>query len=155
MNNTLRLIISILLPQVTGALGALVTISSVGSWYQTINKPSFTPPSWVFGPAWTTLYILMGIALFLIWKSNHPLKKQALWLFGIQLFLNGIWSPAFFGLESPILGLVIIVPLWIMIVVCIKVFFQVNKTASYLMVPYLLWVSFATALNASIWYLNQ
>ena len=154
MNNTLRLIISILLPQVTGALGALVTISSVGSWYQTINKPSFTPPSWVFGPAWTTLYILMGIALFLIWKSNHPLKKQALWLFGIQLFLNGIWSPAFFGLESPILGLVIIVPLWIMIVVCIKVFFQVNKTASYLMVPYLLWVSFATALNASIWYLN-
>ena len=155
MNNTLRLIISILLPQVTGALGALVTISSVGSWYQTINKPSFTPPSWVFGPAWTTLYLLMGIALFLIWKSNHPLKKQALWLFGIQLFLNGIWSPAFFGLESPILGLVIIVPLWIMIVVCIKVFFQVNKTASYLMVPYLLWVSFATALNASIWYLNQ
>ena len=154
MNNTLRLIISILLPQVTGALGALVTISSVGSWYQTINKPSFTPPSWVFGPAWTTLYILMGIALFLIWKSNHPLKKQALWLFGIQLFLNGIWSPAFFGLESPILGLVIIVPLWIMIVVCIKVFFQINKTASYLMVPYLLWVSFATALNGSIWYLN-
>ena len=155
MNNTLRLIISILLPQVTGALGALVTISYVGSWYQTINKPSFTPPSWVFGLAWTTLYLLMGIALFLIWKSNHPLKKQALWLFGIQLFLNGIWSPAFFGLESPILGLVIIVPLWIMIVVCIKVFFQVNKTASYLMVPYLLWVSFATALNASIWYLNQ
>ena len=154
MNNTLRLIISILLPQVTGALGALVTISSVGSWYQTINKPSFTPPSWVFGPAWTTLYFLMGIALFLIWKSNHPLKKQALWLFGIQLFLNGIWSPAFFGLESPILGLVIIVPLWIMIVVCIKVFFQINKTASYLMVPYLLWVSFATALNGSIWYLN-
>lgn len=154
MNNTLKLIISIILPQLIGGVGALVTISSVGSWYQTIDKPFFTPPSWVFGPAWTTLYLLMGIALFLIWKSDHPSKKTALWLFGIQLVLNGIWSPAFFGLESPILGLVVIVPLWILIVVCIKVFFPIHKTASYLMVPYLLWVSFATALNAGIWYLN-
>ena len=154
MNNTLKLIISIVLPQVAGGLGALVTISSVGSWYQTINKPSFTPPSWLFGPAWTTLYLLMGIAMFLIWKSDHSQKKTALWLFGIQLFLNGIWSPAFFGLESPILGLVVIVPLWVMILVCIKVFFPINKTAAYLMIPYLMWVSFATALNASIWYLN-
>ncbi len=154
MNNTLKFIISIILPQLIGGVGALVTISSVGSWYQTIDKPFFTPPSWVFGPAWTTLYLLMGIALFLIWKSDHPSKKTALWLFGIQLVLNGIWSPAFFGLESPILGLVVIVPLWILIVVCIKVFFPIHKTASYLMVPYLLWVSFATALNAGIWYLN-
>lgn len=154
MNNTFKLIISIILPQLIGGVGALVTISSVGSWYQTIEKPFFTPPSWVFGPAWTTLYLLMGIALFLIWKSDHPSKKTALWLFGIQLVLNGIWSPAFFGLESPILGLVVIVPLWILIVVCIKVFFPIHKTASYLMVPYLLWVSFATALNAGIWYLN-
>lgn len=154
MNNTLKLIISIILPQLIGGVGALVTISSVGSWYQTIDKPFFTPPSWVFGPAWTTLYLLMGIALFLIWKSDHPSKKTALWVFGIQLVLNGIWSPAFFGLESPILGLVVIVPLWILIVVCIKVFFPIHKTASYLMVPYLLWVSFATALNAGIWYLN-
>jgi len=154
MNNTLKFIISIILPQLIGGVGALVTISSVGSWYQTINKPFFTPPSWVFGPAWTTLYLLMGIALFLIWKSDHPSKKTALWVFGIQLVLNGIWSPAFFGLESPILGLVVIVPLWILIVVCIKVFFPIHKTASYLMVPYLLWVSFATALNAGIWYLN-
>jgi tryptophan-rich sensory protein len=154
MNNTLKLIISIILPQLIGGVGALVTISSVGSWYQTIEKPFFTPPSWVFGPAWTTLYLLMGIALFLIWKSDHPSKKTALWVFGIQLVLNGIWSPAFFGLESPILGLVVIVPLWILIVVCIKVFFPIHKTASYLMVPYLLWVSFATALNAGIWYLN-
>ena len=154
MNNTLKLIISIILPQLIGGVGALVTISSVGSWYQTIDKPFFTPPSWVFGPAWTTLYLLMGIALFLIWKSDHPSKKTALWVFWIQLVLNGIWSPAFFGLESPILGLVVIVPLWILIVVCIKVFFPIHKTASYLMVPYLLWVSFATALNAGIWYLN-
>jgi len=154
MNNTLKFIISIILPQLIGGVGALVTISSVGSWYQTIDKPFFTPPSWVFGPAWTTLYLLMGIALFLIWKSDHPSKKTALWVFGIQLVLNGIWSPAFFGLESPILGLVVIVPLWILIVVCIKVFFPIHKTASYLMVPYLLWVSFATALNAGIWYLN-
>lgn len=154
MKNIFKLIISIVLPQLTGGLGAIVTISSVGSWYQTINKPFFTPPSWVFGPAWTTLYLLMGISLFLIWKSEHPMKKTALWLFAIQLVLNGIWSPAFFGLESPILGLVVIIPLWIMIVVCIRFFFPINKAASYLLIPYLMWVSFATALNTGIWYLN-
>lgn len=154
MKNIFKLIISIVLPQLTGGLGAIVTISSVGSWYQTINKPFFTPPSWVFGPAWTTLYLLMGISLFLIWKSEHPMKKTALWLFALQLVLNGIWSPAFFGLESPILGLVVIIPLWIMIVVCIRFFLPINKAASYLLIPYLMWVSFATALNAGIWYLN-
>lgn len=154
MKNWLKLLISIILPQIAGGLGALVTISSVGSWYQTIEKPSFNPPSWIFGPTWTVLYIMMGISLYLIWKSNHPFKKKALWLFGIQLFLNAIWSPAFFGLESPILGLIVIVPLWVMILVCIRAFFPIDKWASYLLIPYLLWVSFATVLNASIWYLN-
>lgn len=149
-----KLLISIILPQVLGGLGALVTISSVGSWYQTIQKPSFNPPSWVFGPTWTLLYIMMGLALYLIWKSNHPFKNKALWVFAVQLSLNAIWSPAFFGLESPLLGLIVIVPLWIMILVCIRAFFPINKMASYLLVPYLLWVSFATILNASIWYLN-
>lgn len=154
MRNWLKLLISIILPQIAGALGALVTISSVGSWYQTIEKPSFNPPSWVFGPAWTLLYIMMGVSLYLIWKSDHPFKKKALWLFGIQLFLNTIWSPAFFGLESPILGLIVIIPLWVMILVCIRAFFPIDKWASYLLIPYLLWVSFATVLTASIWYLN-
>lgn len=154
MKNWLKLLISIILPQIAGGLGALVTISSVGSWYQTIEKPSFNPPSWIFGPTWTLLYIMMGISLYLIWKSNHPFKKRALWLFGIQLILNAIWSPAFFGLQSPILGLIVIVPLWVMILICIRAFFPIDKWASYLLIPYLLWVSFATVLNASIWYLN-
>jgi len=96
----------------------------------------------------------MGFAAFLIWKANHSLKKKALGIFAAQLVLNALWSPAFFGLESPILGLVIIIPLWVLILMCIKIFFQINKAAAYLMVPYIFWVSFATLLNVSIWYLN-
>jgi translocator protein len=155
MTKPLKLIISLITPQLVGGIGALVTVSSIGSWYQSINKPFFTPPSWVFGPAWTILYLLMGIALFLVWNSHHPLKKTAMGIFLVQLALNGLWSPVFFGLESPVIGLLVIVPLWIMILVCIRIFFLIHKTASYLMVPYLLWVSFATLLNASIWYLNN
>lgn len=154
MNNTLKLVIAIVVPQLLGGLGAFVTVSSIGSWYQSIEKPFFTPPSWVFGPAWTLLYLMMGLAVFLVWKSNHLFKKQALGVFMAQLVLNVLWSPAFFGLESPILGLVIIIPLWVLILVCIKLFFPINKIAAYLMVPYILWVSFAMLLNASIWYLN-
>ncbi len=149
-----KLIVSLIIPQLVGAIGAWVTVSSVGSWYQTIEKPPFNPPSWVFGPAWTFLYLLMGISLYLIWKSEHPLKNQATWLFIVQLFLNGLWSPVFFGLESPLLGLIVIIPLWIAVLICIWVFLRIDRIAAYLMVPYLLWVSFATLLNASIWYLN-
>lgn len=154
MKNALKLVISIVVPQLLGGLGALVTVSSIGSWYQNIQKPFFTPPSWVFGPAWTLLYLMMGLAVYLIWKSKHSFKKQALWIFGVQLILNVLWSPGFFGLESPILGLIIIIPLWVLILVCIKLFLPIQKTAAYLMVPYFLWVSFALLLNASIWYLN-
>lgn len=154
MSNTLKLIISLALPQIAGGLGAFFTITSVQSWYQTINKPSFNPPSWIFGPMWTLLYVLMGIACYLIWKGEHPQKKQLLTLFFSQLFLNALWSPAFFGMESPILGLVVIVPMWALILVCIIQFRKASKLASGLMVPYLLWVSFATVLNFSIWWLN-
>lgn len=154
MKNWQKLVIAILIPQVSGVLGALVTVSSVGSWYQTINKPSFNPPSWIFGPVWTSLYIMIGISLYLIWKSNHLFKKKAMWLFGIQMVLNALWSPAFFGLESPLLGLIVIIPLWVSILACIKVFKPISNLAAYLFIPYFLWVSFATLLNASIWYLN-
>jgi tryptophan-rich sensory protein len=154
MSNTLKLIISLAIPQIAGGLGAFFTISSVQSWYQTINKPFFNPPSWIFGPMWTFLYVLMGIACYLIWKGEYPQKKQLLTLFFAQLFLNELWSPAFFGMESPILGLVIIVPMWILILTCIIQFRKASKLASGLMVPYLLWVSFATVLNFSIWWLN-
>ena len=154
MPNSLKLIISLLLPQIAGGLGAFFTITSVQSWYMTINRPSWNPPSWLFGPVWTTLYIFMGIACYLIWKSENPLKKQLLTLFAIQLVLNALWSPAFFGAESPILGLIVIIPLWISILICVIRFKQVSRWASGLMIPYLLWVSFATVLNGAIWWLN-
>lgn len=154
MPNYLKLIISLALPQLVGGLGAFFTITSIESWYSTLVKPSWNPPNWLFGPTWTLLYLLMGIACYLIWKSNHPQKKPMLKLYAIQLILNGLWSPAFFGMESPLFGLLVIVPLWLAIVACILLFRKISPLASGLMVPYLLWVSFATALNAAIFSLN-
>lgn len=154
MNKYLKLFISLLLPQIAGGLGAFFTLSSVQSWYLTLNKPSWNPPSWLFGPVWTTLYVLMGIACYLIWKSEHPRKKQVLTLYFLQLFLNFLWSPAFFGVQNPMLGMLVIVPLWAAILACILMFRKINTWAALLMIPYLLWVSFATVLNATIWYLN-
>jgi tryptophan-rich sensory protein len=154
MNKYLKLFISLLLPQIAGGLGAFFTLSSVQSWYLTLNKPSWNPPSWLFGPVWTTLYVLMGIACFLIWKSEHPRKKQVLTLYFLQLFLNSLWSPAFFGAQNPMLGILVILPLWGCIIACIFFFRKINTWAAVLMIPYLIWVSFATVLNATIWYLN-
>lgn len=154
MSNPIKLFISLLLPQLAGGLGAFFTLNSVREWYLTINRPEWNPPNWLFGPVWTTLYVLMGISCFLIWKSEHPLKKQLLTLYFIQLSLNALWSPAFFGAQSPILGLVVIIPLWASILICIFRFKKVSGWASGLMVPYLLWVSFATVLNGTIWWLN-
>ena len=155
MNKYLKLFISLLLPQIAGGLGAFFTLSSVQSWYLTLNKPSWNPPSWLFGPVWTTLYVLMGIGCFLIWKSEHPRKKQVLTLYFLQLFLNSLWSPAFFGAQNPMLGILVIVPMWASILACIIFFRKINTWAAVLMIPYLLWVSFATVLNATIWYLNS
>ena len=155
MNKYLKLFVSLLLPQIAGGLGAFFTLTSVQSWYLTLNKPSWNPPSWLFGPVWTTLYVLMGIACFLIWKSEHPRKKQVLTLYFLQLFLNSLWSPAFFGAQNPMLGILVIVPMWASILACIIFFRKINTWAAVLMIPYLLWVSFATVLNATIWYLNS
>ena len=154
MSNAIKLIVSLLLPQIAGGLGAFFTLSPVQSWYLTLNKPSWNPPSWLFGPVWTTLYVLMGIACFLFWKSDFPRKKQVLTLYFLQLFLNFLWSPAFFGAQNPMLGILVIVPLWACILACIFFFRKINGWAAVLMIPYLIWVSFATVLNATIWYLN-
>ena len=154
MPNWLKLLISLAIPQLIGGLGAFFTITSVQSWFTTLAKPSWNPPSWLFGPVWTTLYVLMGIACYLIWKSDHQQKRALLKLYAVQLILNGLWSPAFFGMESPLMGLLVIVPLWVAIVLCIIQFRKVNSLASGLMVPYLLWVTFATALNGAIFTLN-
>lgn len=160
MKHPQKLVVSILGCQLVGIAGTPFTLSSIPDWYMGLTKPWFAPPNWLFGPAWTLLYFLMGVAVYLIW-TQKPAKKAALnrvklalkW-FLIQLILNGIWSPIFFGLRSPELGLLIIVVMWLAIAATIKQFFGVSRTAGYLLLPYLAWVSFATVLNFSIVVLN-
>lgn len=141
---------------VLGAAGGLITAPQIESWYTTIEKPWFTPPNWVFGPVWTVLYALQGIAAWLLWREGleHRTVRVALGLFVAQFVLNVLWSPAFFGLESPALGLVIIVPLWVAIVLTMLASRRVDSRAALLLLPYLAWVSFATVLNYAIWTLN-
>jgi benzodiazapine receptor len=147
---------AILFCLIVGSLGSLVTITGTGSWYSALQKPFFAPPSWVFAPVWITLFILMGIALCLIWESGieHRNVKVALGIFGIQFVLNVIWSFLFFGLESPIIGLVDIILLWVMILTTIGAFYRVKKSAAYLLIPYLAWVTIASALNGAIYFMN-
>ncbi len=151
-----KLVASIIIPQLAGLIGSVFTISSVKNWYPTINKPSFTPPSWLFAPAWTLLFLLMGISLYLVWQKGleTPGVKKALIIFGVQLILNILWSVLFFGLRSPLLGLIDIIPLIVLIILNIIQFKKINLTAGYLLVPYLLWTSFAAILNFSILILN-
>jgi tryptophan-rich sensory protein len=157
MNNTLKFVISIAIPVAVGATAGFFTVSGVESWYQTINKPSWNPPSWIFGPVWTTLYVMMGIALFLVWKSeaSEILKKTATALFTVQLVLNFFWSFIFFRQQQPGWALVEIIALWVAILFTIFAFANVNKIAAWLLVPYISWVSFATVLNYTIWQLNK
>jgi translocator protein len=134
------------------ALGGFATAQSVSEWYPTLNKPSWTPPSWLFGPVWTVLYLLMAVAAWLVWKTGGA--RTAMILFGAQLLLNLAWPFLFFGARLPGLGLVEIVMLWLAVAATIFAFALHSRVAAFLMVPYLCWVSFATALNAAIWMLN-
>jgi tryptophan-rich sensory protein len=154
--SALILIGAVLLCNCAGLLGALVTTTGPGSWYESLVKPSFNPPSWLFGPVWTLLYILMGISLFLVIMEGRKGRdvRIPLVLFAIQLILNIIWSFAFFGLESPISGLLVILLLLAFIVATIMAFYPVRKAAAWLLIPYLLWVSFATILNYALYTLN-
>lgn len=156
--NTLGLIIALLIPLSLGGIGALANNSSSSAWYQTLTKPSWNPPGWVFGPVWTTLYILMGLASWLIWRKRNdhqPEIQQALGWYSIQLFFNGIWSFIFFGMQYIHLALVNIVLLWSTLLITILHFFRIQRAAAGLLVPYFLWVTFATVLNATIWWLNR
>jgi tryptophan-rich sensory protein len=156
INDILKLVASVMLCQVAGFLGSLFTTPAIPTWYQTLNKPFFTPPNWIFGPVWISLFVLMGISLFLVWrKSDHPQFKPALLFFSVQFILNILWSAAFFGLKSPLLGLMDIILLWVAILLTILNFFKVSKVAGMLLIPYLLWVSFATLLNFFLWVLNR
>jgi len=156
MKNWLKLIISILIVWIVSGLGSIFTAGSVNTWFTTLNKPAFNPPSWLFGPVWTILYIMIGISLFLVWKSNVKLKfkKKAYGIFAVQILLNGFWSVAFFGMQNPALAFGVIVLLWISIILNIIYFYRISKAAGYLLVPYWLWVSFASILNGAIWLLN-
>jgi benzodiazapine receptor len=156
VKDILKVIASIVICQLAGMIGAVATSASVQTWYVTLNKPFFTPPNWLFAPVWLTLYTLMGISLFLVWRlgvQNRP-TKVALAIFGVQLLLNAFWSIAFFGLRSPLAGLSVILMLWIAIAATIVKFLPLSKPAGLLLVPYILWVSIAAALNLAIVLLN-
>jgi len=157
MNNVVKLILSVALPLAVGASGSYFTIPEINNWYQTIQKPSWNPPNWIFGPVWTTLYALMGIALYLVWKSRNSngVKSFAISFFMIQLGLNFFWSVIFFNKHQAGLAFAEIILLWIFILFTIFSFSRVNNTASWLLVPYISWVSFAMILNYTIWQLNK
>jgi benzodiazapine receptor len=139
-----------------GWIGSVFTTHSISTWYAGLAKPSFTPPNWVFAPVWTLLYVLMGISLFLVWRKAPASSGTfiGLVLFLIQLGLNVLWSVLFFGLRSQVLGLADILLLWLAILATMLLFFRIDVTAGVLLAPYLLWVSFASALNFAIWRLN-
>lgn len=151
-----KLIGSILFCQLSGILGAFFTISAIPTWYADLTKPFFNPPNWLFGPVWTILYTLMGISLYLIWVKpiKLQLKKPAIRVFLLQLGLNFLWTPIFFGVQSPEWALINIILMWLSIVATIIRFYSLNAVAAALLIPYLLWVSFASFLNASIVVLN-
>lgn len=152
-----RLILSIIICQMAGVVGSIFTASSVVSWYPTLVKPPFTPPGFYIGLIWIVLFGLMGVSLFLIWResSGGLAARNALYFFAAQLIVNALWSAAFFGMRSPISGLMVIVLLWILILITIIKFLPLNRTAAFLLVPYIVWVSFAAYLNYSIWRLNS
>ena len=151
-----KLVAAILFCLVLGSLGSFLTVTGSGSWFAQLVKPSFQPPNWLFGPMWTTLFILMGIALYLVWElgTEKPGVRFALAIFGVQFALNIIWSFLFFGLQSPLLGLLDIIILWWMILVTIIIFYRIRKGAAFFLIPYILWVSIATVVNATIYLLN-
>jgi steroid 5-alpha reductase family enzyme/tryptophan-rich sensory protein len=146
------LLLAIIICLAAGGIGGFFTTTGPGTWYASIVKPSFNPPSWVFGPVWTTLYLMMGVSLYLAMKKK--VGKTALVVFATQLVLNALWSILFFGFESPRLALLCIALLWCSILACIILFYKKSRTAAYLLIPYLLWVSFASVLNAAIYLLN-
>jgi len=156
-NKTIALIAAILICELSGVIGSVFTFQSIPDWYNAkLNKPSFTPPSWLFGPAWVTLYLLMGISAYLVWERGKRRKevRNALSIFGMQLVLNTLWSILFFGLRCPLCGFVEIILLWIAIVLTILKFNKLSRTAALLLIPYILWVTFAMILNFSVWRLN-
>ena len=161
MGNAIRLpklIAMVLVCEAAGGLGAIATSKSVSTWYPTLEKPSFNPPDWIFGPVWTTLYALMGVALYRVSEAQEGepgVVRMAQVLFGLQLGLNTLWSFLFFGRRSPLAALIEIVALWIAILATTLAFWRISRGAALLLLPYLAWVSFAAVLNFELWRRNR
>ncbi|MBB4143531.1 TspO/MBR family protein [Rhizobium rhizoryzae] len=148
-----KILIHVLFVAVVVGLGALIGIANIpGEWYQALNKPPFNPPNWIFGPVWTTLYVLIGIAGARTWLDSPSSSRMQIW-FG-QMVLNFLWSPAFFGMESTVLGLIVIIPMLVLIVLFIQRSWNKDRISALLFLPYIAWVSFATLLNLSLFILN-
>lgn len=178
-NNLLKLVVSIIICELAGSIGAIFTTPAINSWYKTLNKPFFNPPNWIFGPVWTTLFVLMGISLYLVWtkklviKNEIGFKHKKAWnslsqkffngalqkeniilVFAFQLVLNVLWSVIFFGAQNMGLAFFELLMLWVAIAYTIINFYRVSKVAALLLIPYILWVSFAGILNYFLWTIN-
>jgi benzodiazapine receptor len=153
--NFLKLIVSLIICQLAGFIGSLFTTPAIPEWYASLQKPSFTPPNWLFSPVWISLFLLMGVSLYLLWQTASKKEaKLALVLFSIQLILNVLWSVIFFGLKSPMVAFIEILVLWAAIFLTMTKSLKVAKAAGYLLLPYIIWVSFAAVLNFFLWKLN-
>jgi translocator protein len=157
LSSTWKFIIAVFICEAVGIVSGLLTQNEMTTWFSSLNKPSWNPPAYLFGPVWTTLYFLMGISLWLVWKSNAPetQKLRAELTFALQLFLNFIWSILFFNIHSPALAFVDIVLMIVAILMTIGRFARISRLAAWLLVPYLMWVCFATVLNYRIWAMNM
>jgi len=154
LKNILKLIICLIVPMLVGGISGVATVAGIKDWYVHLNKPFFNPPNYLFGPVWSILYLLMGVSLFMILQSKSITKKKAISIFFVQLFLNFWWSFLFFKFQLLGISLIEIVLMWLSILWMIIEFKKINKTAAYLQIPYLAWVTFASLLNLAIWYLN-
>lgn len=153
--SVLKLAVSIAVPLLVGAIAGITTAKAIPTWYATLNQPSFNPPNWLFGPVWTTLYILMGISLYLVWSQpDGKERNMALLAFTVQLVFNFGWSYIFFYYRQLGFALAEIVVLWVSIIVMLVLFYRVRPLTAYLNIPYILWVTFASVLNAAYFKLN-
>ena len=156
MKDITKLLISVVISLSAGFIGSIFTNPNIETWYATIKKPSIAPPDWVFAPVWTILFLLMGIAAYLVWRQgwSNPQVRTAVVIFLIHLIVNILWSAVFFGLRAPMAAFFVIIALWLLILVIIILFANITVTAGILLIPYLLWVSFASVLNFMLWRLN-
>lgn len=155
MSKIIKLTLCICIPLLIGGIGGFATIDEVKGWYLTLHKPSFNPPNYLFGPVWTSLYVLMGISFYLILTAENKKHIKKAWgIYGVQLLLNLTWSFLFFKFHWVGLAFIEVLMMWISILFMIIIFYRIDKKAAYLQIPYLIWVSFASLLNGAIWALN-